>query len=441
LLSLLDKDMNSFIKQEIDKLVDEYRDKTTKSQAAFQSANKLLVAGNTRNNLFFPPYPPYIESGKDCYLYDLDGNQYIDFLSDFTVAIYGHSNQRLAEKTKKVLASGTNFGGCITAESNFADALKKRFTSIEKVRFANSGTEANLYALSTALAYSNKSKVIVFEGNYHGGIMNYCHKDMPINAPFNREVLPYNDINAFEKAIADNANETGAVIMELMMNSGGCIPAQQGFVDTIRNLTQQYDIPLIIDEVMTARLGYHGLQSQYKIEADITSLGKFIGGGFSVGAFGGKEKYMSIYDAQHKGYTALGGSFNNNVFSMNLGATALEEILTKEVMDTLNKSGDDLRNQLNQLFEDADVPLIFTGGGSVMNLHLAKQQLLEVNRNPVSSDMCKLYHRFLLDKGIWIAPRGLISLSIAIGSQELDRLLKETAAFIRTYDAELRALN
>ncbi len=433
--------MANFIKHEIERLTAAFQLNTPESLRAFQSANELLVAGNTRNNLFFPPYPPYIEHGEGCYLFDIDGNRYIDFLSDFTVAIYGHSNQRLADKTKEVLAEGTNLGGCIIAETNFANALKKRFVSIEKIRFANSGTEANLYALATALAFSKKSKVIAFEGNYHGGIMNYCHNDIPINAPFEREVLPYNDINAFEKVMKEHRNEIGAVIMELMINSGGCIPAKQEFVDNIRHLTLKYDIPLIIDEVMTARLGYHGLQGKYGIEADITSLGKFIGGGFSIGAFGGKEKYMSIYDAQRPGYTALGGSFNNNVFSMNLGATALEEILTKEVMDSLNRSGDELRNKLNRLFEEADVPLIFTGGGSVMNLHLATQELSELNRNPLSSEVCKLYHRFLLNQGIWIAPRGLISLSIALEKQEFNRLLEETANFIRTYLADLRALN
>ncbi|NIB42478.1 aminotransferase class III-fold pyridoxal phosphate-dependent enzyme [Pseudomaricurvus alkylphenolicus] len=432
--------MSSFIDQEIERLKEIYLERTPNSRRVFEQANASLPAGNTRNNLFFPPYPPYFERGEGCRLIDVDGNSYLDFLSDFTVAIYGHSHPRLQQETREVLERGCSYGGCIPAEHRLADAIKARFTGIEQLRFTNSGTEANLYALLTVLAHSGKSKVIVFEGNYHGGVMNYCHPNIPINAPFETIVLPYNDAEAFEQTMSAHGQEVGAVILELMINSGGCIPATEEFAAKVRQLTRQAGIAMIVDEVMTARLGYHGLQGKYGIEADMTTLGKIIGGGFSIGAFGGKREYMEIYDAQRPGYTAHGGSFNNNVFSMHAGAVALTEILTAEVMDSLNQRGDLLRAQLNKIFEEAEVPLLFTGGGSVMNLQLTRTPLLQKNRNPLSAEVAKLYHRFLLDRGIWLAVRGMIALNIAMDAEAYQALLHATSAFANHYQKQLQAL-
>jgi len=432
--------MSHFIQQEIERLQETYVEKTPKSRQVFEQAKASLPAGNTRNNLFFPPYPPYFKQGEGCQLTDVDGNTYLDFLSDFTVAIYGHSHPRLRQEAQDVLSRGCSYGGCIPAEHKLANALIDRFKGIDQLRFTNSGTEANLYALLTVLARSQKTKVIVFEGGYHGGVMNYCHENIPINAPFETIVVPYNDPLAFEQALFKQGNEIGAVLMELMVNAGGCIPASETFANSVRKLTQDLNIPLVIDEVMTARLGYHGLQGQYGIEADMTCLGKFIGGGFTIGAFGGKREYMEIYDAQHPGYTAHGGSFNNNVFSMHVGATALNEVLTPEVMNTLNGRGDQLREQLNALFREAEVPLMFIGAGSVMNLHLSREPLQQKNRNPLSAEISKLYHRFLLNEGIWIAARGLIALNIALDEATYTALIDATAAFVKRYQKQLQAL-
>jgi len=432
--------MTAFIEREINRLSDNYQFRTPLSRKQFEIARKSLPGGNTRNNLYFAPYPPYFERGEGSKLTDIDGNNYIDFLSDFTVAICGHSNPTLIEEAQKTLSQGMSYGGCTAAESRLAEAIKDRFNSIEQLRFANSGTEANLYALLTALAYSKKNKVIVFEGNYHGGMLNFCHPNIPINAPFDTIILPYNDPAAFETALLEHGDQVGAVMIELMMNSGGCIPADQEFVDTVRKQTLAHDIPLIVDEVMTARLNYHGLQEKYQITPDLTSLGKIIGGGFTIGAFGGKEKYMRLYDTQKSGFTAHGGSFNNNVLSMNVGAASLSNVLTKDVMVMLNEQGDNLREQLNKIFYDAEVPLVFTGGGSVMNLHLAKATPISKNTNPLSAEICKLYHRFLLNEGIWIAPRGLIALSIETTDKGIHILIEKTNDFISQYRADLKGL-
>ncbi|MBL4836557.1 MAG: aminotransferase class III-fold pyridoxal phosphate-dependent enzyme [Kordiimonadaceae bacterium] len=433
--------MPSFLPQEFERLTKVYIEKTPKSAALYEAARQALPGGNTRNNLYFAPYPPYFEKGEGCFLFDVDGNRYFDFLSDFTVSICGHSNPTLKAEILKVLESGTNFGGCIEAETELATAIQSRFPSMEKLRFVNSGTEANLYALQTALAYSKKSKVIVFSGNYHGGVMNYNQAHSPINVPFDTLILPYNDTAAFEAAITEHNAEVGAVVVELLMNSGGCIPADPAFIQSIRAHTAQFDIPFIIDEVMTARLNYNGLQSQYAVEPDLTTLGKFIGGGFSAGAFGGKHKYMEIFNAEHADFIAHGGSFNNNVFSMKVGAKSLNTILTKEAMTALNEKGEALRIHLNQLFDTANVPLVFTGGGSVMNLHLARTPPTQKNTNPLSKELCALFHKFLLNEGIWVATRSLIALSLETTDQAVSALIKATEKFIDRYAAELKALD
>lgn len=432
--------MTSFIDAEIEQLQSDFCRKTPQSALLFAQASRMLPGGNTRNNLYFSPYMPFVERGEEGVLIDVDGNHYVDLLNDYTVAMFGHSHPRLLRAIEEQLPLGMSFGACIAAETRLAEAIAKRFPAMNMIRFSNSGTEANLYALLTALAYAGKSKVIVFEGNYHGGVMNYCHVASPINAPFELLQLPYNDSAAFDRAMEEHGDSIGAVIMELMMNTGGCIPAERDFATRVRAATAAADIPLVIDEVMTARLDYHGLQQQYGIVADITSLGKFIGGGFSIGAFGGSEKYMAMYDARQAGFTPHGGSFNNNVMSMSVGTVALEEVLTREVQREVNQRGERMRELLNTVFQQADVPLVFSGGGSVMNLHLGRVAPRQKLSSHESAKIQKLFHRYMLSRGYWVASRCLIALSTAITDQMVSAFVAEVEHFVQRYAEAIRAL-
>ena len=417
-----------------------YAARTPASRALFEKADAPMPAGNTRNNLFFGPYMPFFSSAHEATLTDVDGNDYIDLLNDFTVCVPGHSHPALVQAATGSLQRGMTYGGCIPEEAELAACLQQRFPNMQKLRFANSGTEACLYATQTVLAVRKRSKLLVFEGNYHGGVMNFSQPDVPINAPFDLVKVPYNDVEAFQQALQVHGDSIGAVIMELMMNSGGCIPAAADFALAVRDGTAALGIPLIIDEVMTARLGYHGLQGQYGIDGDITCLGKMIGGGFSAGAFGGAPEYMTLYDPRGERFTPHGGSFNNNTLSMRAGLVAMRDVVTPAAMAAMNTHGDELRSRLNRRLADLDVPMVFSGGGSVMNLHFGRSAPTRAHADPRSKPLQQLFHRYMLVNGVWVATRALVALSMANTVAQTERFAELCSDFARLYAARLREM-
>ncbi len=414
-----------------------YIERTPRSAELFARADQHLPAGNTRNNLYLEPHMPFLCEARDAELTDVDGNRYVDLLNDFTVCVPGHSHPQLLAAASESLSRGMSYGGCIAAEAELAECIKARFPNMEQLRFANSGTEACLYAAQTVLAARKRSKLLVFDGNYHGGVMNFCAPNVAVNVPFDLVRVPFNDTAAFHAALAEHGDSLGAVIMELMMNTGGCIPATADFALAVRDATEAAGIPLIIDEVMTARLGYHGLQGQYGISADVTCLGKMIGGGFSAGAFGGAPEFMQLYDPRRGSFTPHGGSFNNNVMSMYVGLVALRDVITRPAMDEMNQRGDALRARLNSLFEAADVPLVASGGGSVMNLHFGRSLPQRANADTRSKPVQSLFHRHMLVNGYWVAGRALMALSMANNDEQLEAFLDRVSDFVTAYSGLL----
>lgn len=417
----------------LEDLTERYRARTAKSKQLHEEAIDLLPAGNTRSNLYFPPYPLSFASAEGSTLIDVDGNRYTDFLADFTVALCGHSHPVVREATHAQLEKGMSYGAITQAESRLARLLRDRFPSLEKLRFANSGTEANLYALLTAQEVSDRKGVLAFEGAYHGGVLNYCQDGNRLNVALDLVKSPYNDLQALEQVMAAHKDRVGIVLLDLMLNSAGCIPADTAFAHGVRDLATRYDMVLIIDEVMTARLAYGGLQEVYGVTGDLTSLGKFIGGGFTIGAFGGREDLMAVYDTRHRGAMVHGGSFNNNVFSMNVGGEVLERVLTRPVMTEVNRRGDALRTRLNRFFAGAGVPLVATGMGSVMNLHYGFAAPRRYPSPALSAPIRRLLHMALLLEGYWVASRGMINLSIETSQSEIDAFAATLEAIITRY--------
>lgn len=432
--------MAATIEQALAELQRQYTARTPNSRKQFALAEQRMPAGNTRNNLFFQPYMPFFERADGAVLTDIDGNQYVDLLNDFTVCAYGHSNRVLIEAAISRLSKGVSLGACTPLEMELAEELQQRLPSMDLLRFANSGTEANIYALQAALLTTGRKKILVFDGNYHGGILNYCHQGAILNLPVETIVLPYNELAAFDQAMAEHGDSLGAVIMELMMNTGGCIPADPDFVRRVRSETARAGVPLIVDEVMTARLAYGGMQALYGIRADMTTLGKMIGGGFSAGAFGGKRELMQVYDGRKPNATVHGGSFNNNVMSMTVGLAALREVLTADALQQMSRLGDALRDRLTQMFKQADLPLTVTGYGSVLNVHYGRAMPKQVVRDPRDKQVQTLFHRYCLVHGYWVATRALLSLSVDTTQALLDSFVDRVAAMIDEYGGTIRAL-
>ena len=418
-----------------------YVARNPRSLARFVEATAVMPGGNTRTVLFYAPFPLGFARGVGARLADLDGHSYIDFLGEFTAGIYGHSHPLIRRAIESALDGGINLGGHTPLEARFARAVTERF-GLERVRFTNSGTEANLMALATAVAATGRKKIIVFRGGYHGGVFMFRTGHSPVNVPHDFVLARYNDNDAPGAAalIAKHASELAAVLVEPMLGGGGCIPAEPAFLRALRAATSDADAVLIFDEVMTSRLGPHGLAAELGIRPDLTTLGKYIGGGMSFGAFGGRASLLDLFDPRRPDALPHAGTFNNNVLTMAAGLAGLTEVYTPGAAVALSARGEALRARLNALCRRAGRALQFTGIGSMMAAHFttipihAPEDVADID--PRLKD---LFFFDLLAQGIWIAQRGMINLSLTIGDAECDRLTAVVEEFLDTRHALLPA--
>ncbi len=415
-----------------------YEARTPRSGAAFEATCRPLPGGNTRSNLHFAPYPPLLASAHDAVLVDIDGNEYADFNSDYTVAIAGHSHPRLAAATLDQLGRGTSWGGRSAAEAQLASAILERFPHVDQLRFVNSGTEANLMALVTARHVTGRERVVVFDGAYHGSLFSYVAEQPRINLPGDEIRLPYNDVVALRAAFAEHGDEIAAVFAELMLNSGGCIPTEDEFVRAVREECTAHGSLMVADEVMTARHGYRGLQGRYGVDADIVTLGKMFGGGFPIGAFAASGATMELFDMRRPGAVGHGGSFNNEVFSMHVGLVACREVLTAPALEVLYEHGERLRCSLNDVLALHRLPLVFSGLGSTMALHPCCEPPRRAVRSGVADRLRRLFHLRLLADGQWVAGRAMIATSLATSDAQCEQLVEAVDRWCRVDAAAIR---
>lgn len=428
----VDTALASNISAELEVAHERYRDANPRSYQQHRKAAEVLPGGNTRTVLYSDPFPITLASADGCRVTSLDGNEYVDYLGEFTAGLYGHSNPLLREAVESALQSGWVRGGHIEQEEKLARLICDRFPSIERIRFTNSGTEATLYAISALRAISGRNKVLVFEGAYHGGVFVFKTIQNPLNAPFDFVVAPYNDWEGTRALLEANAAALSCVLIEPMQGSGGCIPASPSFLRQLRSWTEQNAVTLIFDEVMTSRLSGGGLQQMHGITPDITTLGKYIGAGFSFGAFGGREDLMSQFDPSRAGAFSHAGTFNNNVFTMTAGAVGLEKVFTPIVAEQLTERGNCLRERLNRIAAKASFHMQFTGVGSLMNVHMCAGEINSV-RDLAQSDMNlrDLFYFDLLERGIWPARRGMLNLSLPMGEPEFRVLVDAVSDFVQ----------
>ena len=410
-----------------------YADGRPESERLHAEASASLPGGNTRSVLFFHPFPFRVRRGWDCHLEDVDGHVYVDLLGEYTAGLYGHSNPAIRAAIERTLADGISFGAHNTYEGRLAAEVCRRFPSMDLVRFTNSGTEANLMAVSLARIATGRSKLAVFEGAYHGGLLSFAHGGSPVNAPYEVVVGTYNDVGGAHRLLAEHGRELAAVLVEPMLGSGGCIPAEPAFLQMLRDQTTAQGTVLVFDEVMTSRLSPGGAQALYGIAPDLTTLGKYFGGGLSFGAFGGRRDLMARFDPSQPGALGHAGTFNNNVLSMAAGLAGLSEVLTPDAVVALNRRGDRLRDSLAASFRRAAAPLSATGIGSLVGIHGTPGPV----RTPADAErgddrLLELLFLDLLDRGWYVARRGFIALSLAV----TDDLVE---GFVATVDEVLAA--
>jgi glutamate-1-semialdehyde 2,1-aminomutase len=403
-----------------------------KSLALQQQAERSLPGGNTRTVLFYGPFPLRFTGAEGCNLTDADGHVYVDFLAEYTAGMFGHSHPAIRRAIERALDFGLNIGGHTELEVRLAEAVTRRFPSMERLRFTNSGTEGNLMAISLARAFTKRQKVLVFTGGYHGGVLYFRKGGSPVNAPFPVLVARYNDIANVRELAAANAADLACIVVEPMFGSTGCIQAEPEFLAGLRKVADETGALLILDEVMTSRLAPGGLQSLVGVKPDLTTLGKYVGGGMSFGAFGGRADVMALFDPTRPDALPHAGTFNNNTLTMSAGLAAMTEVATPEAVTALNARGDRLRERLNAIARSGGARMQFTGRGSMMAVHFADGPIRsEADADRGNQDLKELLFFDLLDRGVYMARRGMIVLSFAQDEPAFAKLEAAVEDFVR----------
>ncbi|KAJ5332492.1 hypothetical protein MYU51_019107 [Penicillium brevicompactum] len=408
------------------------------SQRLHKQALESLPGGNTRTLLHTAPFPVFMCKGEGFKLWDEDGNQYYDLVGELSAGLYGHSNQTLQRVlTETIQNVGLTLGATNVYEQRYASLLCERF-GLERLRFTNSGTEANLHCLAAARKFTGKRKVMVFRGAYHGSVLSFGDGVAENNVDQNDWVLvQYNDSNGVREAFAQHA-DIAAVILEGVQGAAGFISGSKDFLQTVREQSKEAGALMILDEVMTSRLAPGGLKETLDVEPDLITLGKYLGGGLPFGAFGGRRDIMDVFNPLTPGALVHSGTFQNNTLMLHAGFAGLTEVYSPEVAQAFNARGDELRQRLQELF--AGTKLCVTGRGSLMCIHATQTGLLPEHidcKDTVAAveatDLKELFWLELVNAGFWVQSRGSITLSIVMPALITDTFVSAVREFCRKH--------
>jgi glutamate-1-semialdehyde 2,1-aminomutase len=453
------------------------------SAKAHNGALDHMPGGNTRTVLYTQPFPLSIKSGTGNTLTSADGRTYIDFLGEYSAGLFGHSHPIIADAIATALKSGWNFGGETLYEKELARKITARFSDggMELVRFTNSGTEANTMAIAAAIAWTGgRKKVLVFSNSYHGStfifpmaMCRWAHSkssgpppSMTLNMPHDFVVAPFNNI-AETKAIVDDLpkDSLAAIIIEPVQGSGGCRPVIPDFMAYLRETATKLGALLIIDEVMTSRLGLSGCLATLGLKADLMTLGKWLGGGMTFGAFGGRRDIMAMFDPARGSKGLLHpGTFNNNVLSMSAGIASID-IYNEQKVEELNARGNRMKEGITRiLFETGLYPQeqaqylkdvrevdsfetgtrIFTGNDEIVPLPKmlisSRGSMLNVRFTGSDAELWhNLYYHCMMEKGIYLASRGYTPLNLEITDENVDLFVDAVKEFVTLHLGELKS--
>lgn len=427
------------------------------SRRIHEKSCEYLPGGNTRTVLHTLPFPLTFHKGYGQRLVSVDGHTYTDFLSEFTAGIFGHNNSTIRAAIDKALDGGWSFGGINAYEQELAHAVCDRFSpTMELVRFTNSGTEANMMAVAAAVAWTGRKKILVFEKGYHGATLSFrtapAHGEKNVNMPHEWVFGSYNDIDKTKTALsAIPSHSLAAILVEPMLGSGGAIPGDQSFLRFLRSYASTARALLIFDEVMTSRLSYRGLGHKLNIRPDLMTLGKWVGGGMSFGAFGGRRDIMAMFDPR-SGSLGHAGTFNNNIISMAAGCAGCK-VLDEETTNKINALGEEMKLIVNHVIlgylkseemEQSDnsnstmnghathgkSPAMWVSGmGSILAIHFAP--------SPSQSTLQSLFYHHMLTEGIYLAERGFIALNVELQLKDLQSFTEAVETFLYKYGSFL----
>jgi glutamate-1-semialdehyde 2,1-aminomutase len=433
----------------IDRELNEYLAKTSRSRSLHEDAVAVMPGGNSRTTTFFDPYPFYIQRGQGAHVWDVDGVDRLDFNGNYTSLILGHAHPDVVKAAQDAAALGMSFPGPTEHEIRLAEMLTRRVPSLESVRFTNSGTEATMNAVRAARAFTGRPKIAKFEGAYHGThdwVLTSVAPDVKAAGGRRRPktvassagippavlkhviVLPWNDAEACAQIIEKEAGKLAALLVDPLLGVGGIIPPVDGFLQQLRAVTERHGIVLIFDEVISFRIAWGGAQERFGVRPDLTTLGKIIGGGLPVGAFGGRADIMAAYDPRKGGARiGHGGTFNANPMTMAAGVATMNAV-TPEAYSRLEALGDRLRGGVSRLLQATRRRGQVSGIGSLFCLHWTSTPLTDYRSSrPKDAEMPLRVFMGLLNEGILLTQRGLGACSLAMTDEEIDRFVNALA--------------
>jgi glutamate-1-semialdehyde 2,1-aminomutase len=395
--------------------------KFNNSKSLFKKAAALIPGGVNSPVRAFRAVggnPIFIERAKGSRIYDADGNSYLDYVLSWGPMILGHSHPRVVKALKSAVGKGTSYGAPTALETELAELVLKIYPSMEKVRMVNSGTEATMSAIRLARGFTGRDKIIKFEGCYHGhadgllvkagsGATTFGVPDspgVPKSYARNTLTLPYNDIGALKSAIEKEWRSLACVIIEPVVGNIGCVLPKPGFLETLRKLTRKHGIVLIFDEVMTGfRVSFGGAQAFYGIDPDMTCLGKVIGGGLPVGAYGGKKEIMKMVSPEGPVYQA--GTLSGNPLAMTAGIETIKELSQKGMYKKLEEKSSKLEKGLVDAAKRAGVRTRFYRAGSMFCTYFTDSEVFDY-KTAKTSDTSKFSRFFseMLQRGVNLAP-------------------------------------
>lgn len=415
-----------------------------KSRAAYKEAVHLMPGGVNSPVRAFKSVnmdPIFMERGQGSKIYDIDGNEYIDYVLSWGPLILGHSHPEVVEGLKKVAETGTSFGSPTIVENELAKEIMKRVPSVEMIRMVSSGTEATMSALRLARGYTGRNKIIKFEGCYHGhgdsllikagsGVATLGLPDspgVPEGTAKNTITVPYNDLEGIRYAFEQYGEDIAAVIVEPVAGNMGVVPTLPGFLQGLRDVTKQYGALLIFDEVMTGfRVGYNCASGYYGIDPDLTTFGKVVGGGLPVGAFGGKEEIMKHIAPSGLIYQA--GTLSGNPLAMTAGLITLKN-LTPEAYVDFKRKGDVLEEGISKAAAKYNVPCSFNRAGSMIGFFFTNEKVINYETAKGSNlEYFAAYYREMANEGIFLPASQFEGLFLSTAHSDEDLAKTITAA-------------
>ena len=442
-----------------------YPDETSRSAQLFRRAKASIPGAVSRNSVYFPPYPVYVAEARDCRITDVDGNERIDFVNNMTSIIAGHSHPAVVQAVQEQAARMMGIAMPTEIEIELAELICSRVPGVDRVRFANSGTEGVQWAIRAARGYRNRSRIARAEGAYHGAIDcmetsqlqqnpdTWGPADRPATTVNNRGIpasvlddvitIPFNDVQATKAILEENADDLAAVIVDPMTGMMAYAQASIEYLRMLRDFADASGVVLIYDEVMSFRVGYSGAQGRVGILPDLAAFGKVIGGGLPIGGVGGRKRFMEVFDRDSDNYrVSHSGTYNANPMSMAAGHAALT-VMSRDRFDHIGQLGDRLRAGFRDVLATLGVPGCVQGAGSMTFMRFGHDGPIDNYRDMIGlpNDMRTAFdlHYYLLNHGIQSVEAIVWILNQTMTEKEIDFAVEQVAAGLKSVRSKARA--